>query len=94
MKIYSSFSANLPIESLRTIKREENFKNFLFNQLKKIDQSQKQASQTLENLAKGEEIDLSEVALAISKAEVDFKFLLKIRNKILEAYQEIMRMQI
>jgi flagellar hook-basal body complex protein FliE len=48
----------------------------------------------LEALAKGEDIDFSEVALAISKADLNFKLLLRIRNKILEAYQEIMRMQI
>lgn len=94
MKIHSSLSSNLSIINSRILKGEENFKDFLFKQLKEIDKSQKQASQALETLAKGGEIDLSEVALAISKAEIDFKLLLKIRNKILEAYQEIMRMQI
>ncbi len=94
MKIYSSLPPNLSFKNSHILKKEENFKSFLFNQLKKIDQSQKKASQALEALAKGEEIDLSEVILAIYKAEIDFKFLLKIRNKIIEAYQEIMRMQI
>ena len=70
------------------------FNNFLFEKIKEIDASQKEAQKMLEALAKGEDVDFSEVALAISKADVDFKLLLRVRNKILEAYQEIMRMQI
>lgn len=71
-----------------------NFKDFLLQKIKEVDESEKIALKAIESLAKGEEIDLSEVVLKISKADINFKLLLRIRNKILEAYQEIMRMQI
>lgn len=85
---------NLQSTKNSSVETKLDFKNFLFEKLKEIDLSQKEAQKMLEALAKGEDIDLSEVALAISKADLDFKLLLRVRNKILEAYQEIMRMQI
>lgn len=70
------------------------FKEFLLQKIKEVDESEKLALKAIESLAKGEDVDLSEVAMRISKADTNFKLLLRIRNKILEAYQEIMRMQI
>lgn len=96
MKIYASDlqAKNLSLLQNKNLKNKSDFKNFLLEEIKKVDISQKTAQKMLEALAKGEDIDFSEVALAISKADVEFKLLLRIRNKILEAYQEIMRMQI
>ncbi len=90
IKNLSVYSKNFTFQNKETT----NFKNFLLQKLKEIDASEKAALQAIENLAKGEDVDLSEVALRIAKADVNFKLLLRIRNKLLEAYQEIMRMQI
>jgi len=97
MKI--NFNTNVQIKNLqqpqnKPLENKLDFKNFFLEKIKEVDNSQKEAQKMLEALAKGEDIDFSEVALAISKADLNFKFLLRIRNKILEAYQEIMRMQI
>lgn len=71
-----------------------NFADILFEKLKEIDQKEKEAEEALLSLAKGEEIDPAEVAMKISQADNSMKLLLRVRNKVLEAYQEIMRMQI
>uniref|UniRef100_A0A7V4JPT2 Flagellar hook-basal body complex protein FliE n=1 Tax=Thermodesulfobacterium geofontis TaxID=1295609 RepID=A0A7V4JPT2_9BACT len=97
MKI--NFNTNVQIKNLqqpqnKPLENKLDFKNFFLEKIKEVDNSQKEAQKMLEALAKGEDIDFSEVALAISKADLNFKLLLRIRNKILEAYQEIMRMQI
>jgi flagellar hook-basal body complex protein FliE len=94
-----NLNPNIQIKNLqnlqnKTLENKLDFKNFFLQKIKEIDNSQKEAQKMLEALAKGEDIDFSEVALAISKADLNFKLLLRIRNKILEAYQEIMRMQI
>lgn len=97
MKINQSSSIlmkNLQYLQNKALENKLDFKNFFFEKIKEIDNSQKEAQKMLEALAKGENIDFSEVALAISKADLNFKLLLRIRNKVLEAYQEIMRMQI
>ena len=38
--------------------------------------------------------DLQETMVALEKADVSFRLMMQIRNKVLEAYQEIMRMQV
>jgi len=45
-------------------------------------------------LAAGENIELHSVMLAAEKAALTMQFALQLKNKITEAYQEIMRMQI
>lgn len=70
------------------------FLDLLAQKIREVDASQKEALSYVEALARGEEVDLSEVALTISKADLNLKLLLRIRNKVLEAYNEIMRLQI
>jgi flagellar hook-basal body complex protein FliE len=45
-------------------------------------------------LASGETTDLHSTMIALEKAEVSFQLMMQIRNKILQAYEEIMRMSI
>ena len=52
-----------------------------------------EADQEVRAFALGKGHDLHDVMIAGEKANLSFRFLLKIRNKLLEAYQEIMRMQ-
>lgn len=43
---------------------------------------------------RGEDVQLHDVALAMEKADVSMRLAMKTRNKIVEAYQEIMRMPV
>ncbi len=52
------------------------------------------ADQAILDLALGRTDDLHSVALAVSMADLSFRKILEIRNRLLEAYQEIMRMQV
>ena len=45
-------------------------------------------------LAAGQIDDLSQVVLAVQKADLALNFALQLRNKVVEAYQEITRMQV
>ena len=58
-----------------------------------VDQQIQEADQKAEELALGRRQDLHEVMIASQKADISFRFLMQIRNKLLEAYQEVMRMQ-
>lgn len=75
-------------------KTAPDFQKLLLENLKEVDQREKSAQEAILALAKGEEIDPAEVAQKISSADASMKLLLRVRNKVLEAYQEIMRMQI
>lgn len=52
-----------------------------------------EANQKTGEFATGKHHDLHEIMIATEKADISFRLLLQIRNKLLEGYQEIMRMQ-
>jgi flagellar hook-basal body complex protein FliE len=51
-------------------------------------------SQQLERLVAGEDVDLHEVMISAEEASIAFDLMMEIRNKLLEAYQEIQRMNV
>ena len=69
-----------------------------FDQLKagvaEVDQAQKSADKMATEVASGKSGNLHETMLAISTAELQFNLMVQIRNRALEAYQEVMRMQV
>lgn len=62
--------------------------------LKDVNQLQTEAADHVEALVAGENVDLHDVMVAMEKASVSFEMVMEIRNKILEAYQELMRTQV
>ena len=60
----------------------------------KVNDLQGKADQSIQSLATGESKGLHEVMLAVEKASISFQMLTQVRNKAVEAYQEIMRMPV
>jgi flagellar hook-basal body complex protein FliE len=58
-----------------------------------VNDRQFEAKTAMEELATGRNGNIHETLLSMSKAETSFKMLMQVRNKILNAYQEVMRMQ-
>jgi flagellar hook-basal body complex protein FliE len=52
------------------------------------------ANQSVEQLATGENQDIHRTMIALEKADVSFKLMMQVRNKVVSAYEEIMRMQV
>ena len=69
------------------------FTEVLGNAIGKVDALQTQADGESEKLALGAG-NLHETALALEKADVALRVLSKVRNKVVEAYQEVMRMTV
>jgi flagellar hook-basal body complex protein FliE len=55
---------------------------------------QSEAGKAVERMVTGEAVDLHEVMIAVEKAKTSFDLLMEIRNKTIDAYREIMRMQV
>lgn len=70
------------------------FKENLLESIKQVNDLQLKAHQAMEDLATGRSNNLHEAMIAIQKAEISFKMMMQVRNKIISAYQEIMRMQV
>lgn len=60
----------------------------------KVNDMQVQSDQAIQRLATGENRNLHETMIAVEKASISFQFMSQVRNKALEAYQEIMRMPV
>lgn len=83
----------LPSQSA-TSKIVDNFQNALKTQLAQLDSMQATADKAVETYAVGGDIDLHTVMIAAEKADMSMQLALQIRNKMLNAYQEISRMNV
>jgi len=70
------------------------FQSFLTEALQQVNELQFNADAAATLLATGGDIDFHQVAVAAEKANLSLQLTVQIRNRIIEAYQEIMRMQI
>lgn len=73
---------------------EINFSDVLQNTLNEVVENVNKAEELSMKVATGEIEDLSEVTVAMEKASLGIQMTVEVRNKVVEAYQEIMRMQI
>ncbi|MHB9037037.1 MAG: flagellar hook-basal body complex protein FliE [Armatimonadota bacterium] len=62
--------------------------------IKEVNSLQCQADDMAVKLASGELEDVHKAMIAMQKAKLSFEFTVQVRNKVIEAYQEIMRMQV
>ena len=69
------------------------FESFLSESINNVNDLQIESDKLIERLATGDVDDISEVVLASSRAEVAFRMLMELRNKLVEAYQQISRIQ-
>lgn len=67
---------------------------FFSELVSKVNDLQTQSNHAIQGLASGENKNLHEVMISMEKASISFQFMAQVRNKALEAYQEVMRMQV
>ena len=66
----------------------------LSNAMNNVEGLRQNSQQSIDKLLSGEGGELHEAALAIQKAELGFDMFVQVRNKVVSAYQEVMRMQL
>lgn len=70
------------------------FHSVLEGVIGQVEKSQTQAQQTVDNFLAGGNEELHSVALASQRASLEFELFMQVRNKVVSAYQEVMRMQL
>ena len=70
------------------------FADTLAESLNKVNEIQMEADKAIEKLATGKTKNIHETMLAVGKADTAFRMTMQVRNKIVEAYQEVLRMQV
>lgn len=71
----------------------ESFAGILNETIEKTNSLQKNADTAIEKFVAGE-LDIHDVMVEVEKANVALQLTIQLRNKVIEAYQEVMRMQV
>ncbi len=70
------------------------FKDTLTDYLGEVNALQDRADMAVRDLAVGRAENVHDVIVAISEADLSFRLMMQMRNKLVEAYREIMRLQV
>ena len=70
------------------------FQDYLSEQINSVNDTIVQADQRVADVSTGRSRNLHEMMIALNKADLSLKMLTQVRNKALEAYQELMRMSL
>lgn len=96
MELTSIGYSPLPIDLARKNSGQSGtgFLEAISSALKEVSNMQSKADDLAVQLAIGKDVDIHEAVLATEEAQLAFNFTMQIRNKLIEAYQEVMRMQV
>ena len=72
----------------------DKFAEALKGSVAEVNQAQVAADRAAEQMAVGETKNLHETMIKLEEADISLRLMVQVRNKALEAYQEIMRMQV
>lgn len=92
----------IPLQSIQSVRPQQTtpaeaqkqFGQFLKEALHGVNEAQNNADRLTNQLIHGEPVHLHDVMIAAQKASITLNLALEVRNKVVEAYQEVMRMQI
>jgi len=87
-----------PISSLPAARAAQapagDFGSWLANTVGRVNQDLVQADQGIQQLATGEVGNLHQVMVSLEQARIGLQLVVQVRNRLLEAYQEVLRMQV
>lgn len=89
-----SVDATANKKASQTNASDGSFGGVLQDSLREVNRLQHEADQAITALATGENVSVHDTMIAMEKADVSFRLMMEVRNKIVEAYQEILRTQV
>jgi len=72
----------------------DSFSTMLGKMVEEVNGKQISAAQTVNNLQAGGDVSLHQAVISMEEANVSFQLMVEVRNKLLDAYQQIMQMQV
>ena len=72
----------------------DDFANLLSNQVRNVNSMQIDANDMVHSMLTGGDVNEAEALTAVQKADLAFRMLLQVRNKLIEAYREVQQIQI
>ncbi len=90
----SLIGAPNPAKPSAVTQTEKSFGDILETLVSDTNQQQQNADQAIQKLQSGGEKNLHEAMISMEKADISMRYMVQVRNKVIDAYQEIMRMQV
>ena len=87
-------TSDINLDSLDDLKSARSFTDMLVDSISKVNNLQSEANTAIEKLATGKTKNIHETMLAVERADIAFKTMNQIRSKVIDAYKEVMRMQV
>lgn len=75
-------------------KNESSFEKSLQDAMTKVNDLQLKADKAAQDLATGRSDNIADVMIAAEKADIALRLMMQMRNKMIEGYQEVMKMQV
>lgn len=91
----SSLLNNIGMQSLeKNIDEKKSFSDVISNAINNVNEKQINADNSIESLIKGDDITMHEVMISMQESQLSMQLLIEVRNKMVEAYQEINKIQL
>ena len=84
-----SVSATQSVASAGQTKEGSSFKQMMLQSLQDVNSMQQQANQAVETLMTGGDVEPAAVLTAVQKADLSFRLMLQMRNKMMQVFQEV-----
>lgn len=75
-------------------KSDQDFGDLLQHAVEQVNRMQNEAMRLEDAVAGGENLSIHQAVIAGQKADLSFRLMMQVRNKLVEAYEEVMRMQV
>ena len=76
------------------VQQGPSFKSFLMNSIQEVNSMQADADKAVEKLATGGDVNPAEVMTAVQKADIAFQMMMQVRNKMVDAFQQVQDLKI
>lgn len=90
----ASALATAPLSDAPAAAPGKSFGDMVSHGLQQVDQQLQTSQVELQRLATGEATNLHQVMLRLEETRLSFQLMVQVRNRLLESYQEVMRMQV
>ena len=85
--------SNMPANNENNVKNDSSFDNILTKSLKEVNSAQNEANSAVESLVAGRTENIHETMIQMQKASISFQMMMEVRNKLVDAYNEIIKMR-
>lgn len=89
-----SLTVDQPLSPGSVSETQGSFADTLKTAINNVNQLQKSSDKAAQDLATGRTDNVADVMIAAEKADIALRVMVQVRNKIIDAYQEIMKMQV